>query len=127
MKKTGKNDSLLIVVLLTGALIAGAGMWFARGTGTLDGVAVVTVDGEVYGRYPLKETWEERIELADGSYNYLVIKDGKADILEASCPDRICVNHRPIEKGNQSIVCLPNKLIVTVENGEVSQVDSQTY
>ena len=64
--------------------------------------------------------------MPDGSYNLLVIQDGKADVTEASCPDGICVNHRAISKQGQSIVCLPNKVVVEIENGEESDLDAVT-
>lgn len=121
-----KNDVILIAVILTAALAAYVGVRYYQKLDTREAVAVVTVDETEYGRFPLDQDTTERIQLPDGSYNVLVIKDGKADITEASCPDRICVEHRPVDKKNESIVCLPNKVIVVIENGEESDVDSFT-
>lgn len=122
-KKTRKNDIILIAVLAVIALISYVGIGFFQGANTSNGVAVVTIDGEEYGRYPLVADTTERIVLPDGSYNLLEIKDGKADITDASCPDGICVNHRAVSKRGQSIVCLPNKVVVEIENGEESDID----
>ena len=122
-KKCRKNDIILIGMLAAVALLFYVGIGLYQGANTKCGVAVVTVDGVEYGRYPLAVDATERIELSDGSYNVLEIKDGKADITEASCPDGICVNHRPVDKKNESIVCLPNKVIIEIENGEESDVD----
>ena len=44
----------------------------------------------------------------------LVIKDGKAEMKSAICPDKICVKHRPIDKSGQTIVCLPEKIVVKI-------------
>lgn len=121
-----KNDLILIGVLLVVALAAYFCMSFFQGVNTKNGVAVVTIDDAEYGRFPLVVDTEERIELPDGSYNLLVIQDGKADVTEASCPDGICVNHRAISKQGQSIVCLPNKVVVEIENGEESDLDAVT-
>lgn len=118
-----KNDLLLIVLLLIVALMMGIGYSFFQGRETKDPVAVVTVDGKEYGRFPLDKDREEHIEFPDGSYNILLIKDGVADMTEASCPDLICVNHRSIRKKNESITCLPNKVIITIENGDESELD----
>lgn len=46
--------------------------------------------------------------------NLLVIKDGKASMKEADCPDKICVAHKPICKKGETIVCLPHKVVVEV-------------
>lgn len=118
-----KNDLLLIGILLIAALMIGIGYSLFQGMETKHPVAVVTVDGKEYGRFPLDKDTEEKIEFPDGSYNILVIKDGVADMTEASCPDKICVNHRSIRKKNESITCLPNKVIITIENGEESELD----
>ena len=121
-----KNDWILMIVLLVVALFFGLGYALVQGVNTENAVAVVTVDGEEYGRFPLNKDSEERIELPDGSYNILVIKDGEADMTEASCPDKICVNHRNIHKKGESITCLPNKVIIEIEKGESSDLDAIT-
>lgn len=125
-QNTKKNDILLIGAILILALAAYVGMNFWQGANTHDAEAVVLIDGEEYGSFPLSIDLTERIELKDGSYNVLVIADGKADITEASCPDGICVSHRAVSRQKQSITCLPNKLVVEIRNGEASDVDAFT-
>ena len=124
-KKT-KNDLLLIGGALVLALVAYLIMTFFQGQATHNAKAVVTIDGKWYGSYSLAEDTIEKIELPDGSYNMLEIKEGKADITEASCPDKICVNHRDISKRGESITCLPNKVIIEIRNGESSDLDAIT-
>ena len=124
-KKT-KNDLLLIGGALVLALVAYLIMTFFQGQATHNAKAVVTIDGKLYGSYCLAEDTIEKIELPDGSYNMLEIKEGKADITEASCPDGICVNHRAVSKQSQSIVCLPNKVVVEIESGEEPELDAVT-
>lgn len=121
-----RNDIILIGGILLLALVAYVGISFFQGANTHDAEAVVMIDGEEYGRFPLDTDIVERIELPDGSYNVLVIKEGKADVTEASCPDGICVNHKAVSKQSQSITCLPNKLVVEIQNGETSDLDAVT-
>lgn len=90
---------------------------------TTEAVAVVTVDGKEYGRYPLGKNHTETIHLSDGSYNTFEVKDGYVSMTDASCPDQICVNHSRISKKNETIVCLPDKVVITVENGEEAEID----
>ena len=125
-QKTKKNDILLIGAILVLALVAYFGVSIFQGANTKNPQAVVLIDGKEYGSFPLDSDVTERIELSDGSYNVLEIKDGKADVTEASCPDGICVNHRAVSKQNQSITCLPNKLVVEIRNGEESEIDAIT-
>ena len=122
--KAGKRDILLIAGILAVAVCAGLLLEGYRRISTKEPVAVVTVNGVEYGRYPLDQDRTERIELPDGSYNIMVIEDGTVDVSDASCPDRICVNHNKISKRNESIVCLPNRVIVQIENGEDAGLDA---
>lgn len=123
-----KNDVILIALLLVVALLTAGGMRIWQMNNTKDTAnVVVTIDGEVYGTYPLSKDRTERIELPDGSYNILVISDGYADVTEASCPDQICVKHNHIRYSKESIVCLPNKVVVTVEGGEENEIDGATF
>ena len=123
-----KNDVILIALLLVVALLTAGGMRIRQMNNTKDTAnVVVTIDGEVYGTYPLSEDRTERIELPDGSYNILIISGGYADVSEASCPDQICVKHNHIRYSKESIVCLPNKVVVTVEGGKENEIDGSTF
>ncbi len=109
MKKT---DILLLISVVAIAAIALTVTYVVLG-GSGDTV-VVTVDGEEYARLPLNEDKELTIKTEHGT-NVLVIKDGKAYISEASCPDKICVKTGTADEV-KSIVCLPNKVTVRVES-----------
>ncbi len=84
------------------------------------GTVVVRVDGAETARFALS---------AEGSYplnggsNILVISGGQAWLSEANCPDQLCVRQGKIHYTGQSIICLPNRLTVTVEGGESDGVD----
>ncbi len=115
-----KNDIKLIAVIL---LIAVAGMAFLFLTSKPGDKVIVIVDGEVYKEYPLNKDIEEDIVGVNGGINHLVIKDGHADVTDASCPDKVCVHQKQIDKNGESIVCLPNKVIIKVESSTESEID----
>lgn len=112
-KKNGKkikNDIILVSVLAGLILLAILGILLFRKSGS---TVKVTVDGKLFGEYSLDE--DKTVEIrSDGGTNLLVIKDGKAYVERASCPDGICSSHRPISYGGESIICLPNKVVVEV-------------
>ena len=108
--KKVKNDVILICALLAVALIAGAVLLLFKAEG--DAVSV-SIDGEVVAEYPLSEELEVEIK-SDGGYNILIIEDGRARVERASCPDGICAAHRAIFRDGESIICLPNKVVVEV-------------
>ena len=121
--KIRKTDLYLIAGLLLVAVTLFVGIRLYGKMTTTEAVAVVTVDGKEYGRYPLEKNHTETIHLSDGSYNTFEVKDGYVSITDASCPDQICVNHSRISKKNETIVCLPDKVVITVENGEEAEID----
>ncbi|MBE5955806.1 MAG: NusG domain II-containing protein [Lachnospiraceae bacterium] len=118
-----KNDFLLILCVLV--LAGGVFLWNNLVRGDAGGEAVVYVDGEVYASYPLNEERELVIETEYGK-NFLIIKDGKADMTEADCPDGLCVKQHSIYKTGQTIVCLPHRVVVEVEGGQANELDGMT-
>ena len=121
--KIRKTDLYLIAGLLLVAVTLFVGIRLYGKMTTTEAVAVVTVDGKEYGRYPLEKNHTETIHLSDGSYNTFEVKGGYVSMTDASCPDQICVNHSRISKKNETIVCLPDKVVITVENGEEAEID----
>lgn len=97
---------ILTAILALCALFAVGYLLFGRQGASV----VVEIDGERYAGYPLSE--EREIDLGG---NVLVISNGQAYMKEADCPDLICVSHMPISKAGQTIVCLPNRVIVRVD------------
>jgi len=118
-----KKDIILLGVILVLALAGFLVFKFTQKDGKM---VVVTVDGAVYKEYPLNKDFSTTIYGVNGSTNLLVIKDGYADVTEASCPDKICVKSRKINKTGESIICLPNKVVVKITGGDDGEVDGST-
>lgn len=114
-----KNDIIFIVSLLLLVSIAALAMFLFK---TVGDTVTVTVDGQLFGEYPLNEDRTVEIKNGDG-YNLLVIEDGKAHVARASCPDGICSAHRPVGYNGESIICLPNKVVVEIRAKDQNQPD----
>ena len=120
-KLFGRRDLVLLAVFL---LIGGAALLFQLARpAAAGGVAEVSVDGELVAALPLSEDGEMVIEGYGGGENTLVIRDGEADIVAATCPDGVCVRHRPISREGERIICLPNRVVVTIRGGKEAAVD----
>ncbi len=105
-----RNDSILVGVLLIGALII---FLLFKGSLKSGNKAVITVNGEKVSSFNLNEERNEAIKTENG-VNTLKIEDGMVSVTDADCPDKICVNHRPISKVGETIICLPHKLVVEI-------------
>ena len=110
LQKRLKNDLLLIAVMLLVVLLIGACLILTQKSGD---TVEVSVNGTPYGTYSLHKDTAVDI-VTESGYNRLVIKDGRAYIEAADCPDGICAAHRPISGTRESIVCLPHGVVITV-------------
>lgn len=117
-KRKLKSDLVLIGTLLAVLVLVGLALWLLRGEGDM---VVVKVDGSTYGTYALNIDRTVEIRTGEGGkeLNLLVIKDGKAHVETATCPDGICAAHRPIFRQGESIICLPHKVVITVVKAEI--------
>ena len=114
VKRKRRNDGIFIAVLLVLVSLGGAAFYFLRAPGD---TVTVTVDKKLYGTYSLDTDTTVEIRTSEGetAYNRLVIRDGKAYVEEANCPDGICAAHKPISREGESIVCLPHRVVITVQ------------
>ena len=112
-----KNDWFLAAGILAAAAI----LFCFQMLGKTEDQAVVSisVDGALYGTYRLED--DRTVEINET--NRLEISSGAVRMDWADCPDQVCVNHRSISRDGESIICLPNKVVVSVENGEPGEVD----
>ena len=95
----------------------------ARDTGS-GAQAVVTVDGQEVGRYPLRKSGTFPL---NGGSNILVVENGEAWVSDADCPDKVCMGMGKISRNGEFIACLPNRLLIVVEGAaEQSPVDGMT-
>lgn len=72
----------------------------------------IRVAGEITTTISIEKEGRYSIEGVNGGHNELVVQAGEAWIEEASCPDGLCVHMGKISQKGQSIVCLPNQVVV---------------
>lgn len=112
IKKRRREVLLLAALILVILALFGVNWLAAQKKGAL---VEVSVEGKVVDTFPLNKNEDIVIRGYNGGTNHLIIKNGGAFISEASCPDKVCVRQGVIRERGQSIVCLPNKMIVTIK------------
>jgi len=119
-RRFGKNDVIFISFLAMFCIAVC--VWVYKGGAVLGSNILITVDGKEYGTYSLLE--EQTINIGEGdTKNIIEIREGKAYMREASCPDQLCVDQNEISYDKESIICLPNKVVITVISDVESDVD----
>lgn len=84
-------------------------------------VAVITQDGKEIERVDLdsvEEPYTMCVDSDNGGYNIILIEHQRISVIEASCPDHVCVEQGKISNSLTPIVCLPNKLIIQIERAD---------
>ena len=116
-----KKDWILILIIFVVADIAYVSHELLKDTAKA--VAVVKIDGKIAGTYDLDE--DKRIKINNGT-NIFEIKNGKVKMVEADCPDQLCVHQRAINASGENIICLPNRVVVQIETKADSEIDAVT-
>ena len=116
-----RNDIILICSVIVFTLIILVAITLINKTGS---EVIIEQNSKQVAVLDLNKDQEYNLYNSGGKIcNTVVIKNGEAYMIYADCKDKICVNHNKISKNNESIICLPNKVIVTVTNSKNNEVD----
>lgn len=78
--------------------------------------AVIYVNGNEFGRFALNSRESETVMVStDYGFNVVKIENGKVWVTESNCKDKLEMKAGAISRAGQSLVCLPNRMVVTVE------------
>lgn len=83
--------------------------------------AVIYRDGELVEKIDLNLVTQSR-EIDLGG-NVVLVEPGRISVIEADCPDKLCVRQGKIGGGGM-IGCLPNKILISIESGAGSEADA---
>lgn len=121
-----KWDIVLLAALLLLSLLPEGVFILSGSDSTLAGTkAVVQVNGSVYKEIPLSEhhgTDTFTIQTNSG-YNTVVVNEQEIGIVEADCPDKICVSEGFISRPGATAVCLPHKVMIEIQSTDTEEPD----
>lgn len=112
MKPT-KFDFFLISALLAVAILSGVAMLFLHPVWEPAGedlVATVEIKGKLVAILPLAE--DTALALPTG--HTVEVKNGAVTVTSAPCQDQICRKTPAASRAGDTIICLPEKLIITI-------------
>lgn len=104
-----------VIIAFVAVLCAALFFGFFKGGG--ENIAVIEIEGKVYGRYRLSEYIEPEIIEINTVYGYNKVQISKegARVIDADCPDKIDVKRGLVKAQGESIVCLPHRLVIYIE------------
>lgn len=124
-----KKGDLIIVLILAVAVIS----WFGinkLGESQDERQIVIETNGNVYKTIPMKtgmKLQDVHIDLENGKYIDIVADENGAYVKDVICPDKVCQKTGLVSKVGQSIVCLPNRVVVYIEGKSAPEVDNVSY
>lgn len=125
-----KKICIALVILLLGLGIAGSLFIYMRKP-SKNLTANIYQDGHLIESIDLstvRESYTFTVKGSNGAYNKIEVRPGEIAVVEASCPDKVCVNMGFIKNQSLPISCLPNKLVIKIENATDSQnIDGISY
>lgn len=125
--KLKKLDYVIILVLIVITILSSLGTFLLSRRHYDEKYVVISVDGKLYRELPLdKNTETINIKSSKGT-NVVQITGGKVRILEADCPDKICIKDGSISEPGQMLVCLPNKVVVQVKGQKKTELDDTAF
>ena len=112
-----------LVALLV--LLAAAALIFAfRPAGGNFLTATVVLDGETVDTFPLTGAQARTYDVPGAPYPItLEIEDGRVRVLHSDCPSQDCVRTGWVARSGGQIVCLPNRLVLSIAGTQAPDVD----
>jgi hypothetical protein len=125
--KIKKYDILIIVSLILLSFLPM--LIFAGGyTGSNERYAVIYVNGDIYKEIKLGEGSGCEIEVDNGAgFNRIKIEGYNVYMSYSDCRDKYCIRQGIANKPGQTIVCLPNRVLVEITGGGEPLVDEISH
>lgn len=126
--KLKKGDAVIILILAAAVF-----SWLAAyepGESKDAGQVVIEVNGNVYKTIPMSDGMKSEnihIELENGNHIDIAVSENGAYVKDVECPDKVCQKTGLVSRAGQSIVCLPNKVVVYIEGKKESEVDDISF
>lgn len=118
-------DGLLALLVAGAAVIL---IFFLRPAESNFLTVSVVLEGETIGTYDLSALTEPvtlTVEQADYPLT-ICLEPGRVRIEESACPGQDCVHTGWISRAGQQIICLPNRLVISLSGGAEPDFDAVT-
>lgn len=122
-----------LAVVLLGSLFA---MWLIEKNSQGALVAYVYQDGELIHEIPLSlvtspytiDVWSDGGATSSG-FNQIEVRPGSIGMIDANCPDKLCVHMGFQDTAMVPITCLPNKVVIQlrIEGNSGNKLDGISH
>ncbi|GMT48288.1 MAG: hypothetical protein IEMM0007_1854 [bacterium] len=122
LKETFKEITIYDWALFVALIILSlSGLFLVKGLALSGNTATIEVNGKLIYRLSLKEDRTIEVHGPIG-ITRVEVKAGKIRIVDSPCPNKLCVRQGWIKRG--AIICLPNRVVVTIGGDNTGEVDA---
>lgn len=115
--KLKKGDKVILFVILIFILLFTA-LTFSNKDGSDNKEALIEVEGKVIKKMKLSQDMEKEefhFKIDETKFFYVIAEEGKIKMEQSTCPNQICVKTGEISEVGESIICLPYKTAIYIE------------
>lgn len=118
-------DALVAVLVVA---CAGLIFWIFRPSAGNILTATVVLDGETVAQFRLDQLTEPVTFDVPGAEWPITLEaeQGRIRVLHSDCPSQDCVHTGWVDRDRGQIVCLPNRMVVSVSGTQAADVDAVT-
>jgi hypothetical protein len=123
MKIIKKWDVIIIILLIMISFVPYFIFMYNQRNNTGEIYAVISVAGEEYKKIRLDNhttTEEFTVETSEG-FNIIKIDGSNIGVIDADCPDKVCILPGLVNKVGERVVCLPHKVVVEIKGTKIQE------
>ena len=126
-----KGDKIVVIILLITVILSfGGTLIYKNVIKGSEKIAVLKSGGKIVRTIDLNKVVEEEeftIKTENGHYNTILVEHGSIRVKDADCTHKECVKIGTITDSGGVIVCLPNKLMISISGEDINGIDGATY
>lgn len=124
-------DKIIIVILIVISILP-IGIIILKNKNKYNNNIVIKVDNKVVKQISITKFNSSKIYdfKFKNNIGYIEVKNGSVRMLKMDkkiCPNAVCSDTGWISKSYQTIICLPNSIIVTLEKNQNDEIDVQGF
>lgn len=128
--KTNRRAALLILLLILLLTVSAGRLLYSGSKASKALYANVYLQGELLtsiNLHTVTQAYTFTVETPDGGYNLIDVKPGAIAVLDADCPDKLCVLSGYADSALLPVICLPHGLIIRLETDTSATPDAISY
>ena len=113
--RLSKFDIILIILVIFFSIISIPGVTRGNSRSSDSKAALINIGGKLYQQIDLKEDRIITLPIHNDAVK-VEAREGKIRVVDSDCPRQVCVHQGAISYPGQTIVCVPNKVLIEIKS-----------